>query len=83
MPAVAQAFVWDRYVLCGYPEGVNRGAPNITADNTFNSLDGLRCNREGRWILTDGNYSNTGDFAGQGITLCWQAIPSAARSNVL
>ncbi|MFP1726209.1 PhoX family protein [Lonsdalea quercina] len=69
--ATAQAFAWDMYALCGnpiaHPEGVNRGTPNITAENTFNSPDGLGFDREGRlWILTDGNYSNTGDFAGQG-----------------
>ncbi|OSN08717.1 PhoX family protein [Lonsdalea iberica] len=69
--ATAQEFAWDMYALCGnpiaHPDGVNRGTPNITAENTFNSPDGLGFDREGRlWILTDGNDSNTGDFAGQG-----------------
>ena len=61
----------DMYALCGnpiaHPEGVNRGTPNITADNTFNSPDGLGFDRAGRlWILTDGKYSNKGDYVGQG-----------------
>ena len=33
----------------------------------FNSPDGLAFDADGRlWIQTDGNYSNTGDFAGMG-----------------
>lgn len=69
--ATAQVFDWDMYALCGnpiaHPEGINRGSPNITADNTFNSPDGLGFDQDGRlWILTDGNYSNKDDFAGQG-----------------
>lgn len=69
--ATAETFSWDIYVLCGnpiaYPEGVNRGTPNITAENTFNSPDGLGFDKAGRlWILTDGKYSNKGDYQGQG-----------------
>lgn len=69
--ATAKAFSWDIFALCGnpiaHPEGIYRGTPNITAENTFNSPDGLGFDRDGRlWILTDGKYSNKGDFEGQG-----------------
>ncbi|OMQ22888.1 PhoX family protein [Serratia oryzae] len=69
--ATAENFSWDIYVLAGnpiaHPEGVNRGTPNITAENTFNSPDGLGFDKAGRlWILTDGKYSNKGDYQGQG-----------------
>ncbi|PJG58330.1 PhoX family protein [Aeromonas cavernicola] len=69
--ATAEQFTWDIYLLAGnpiaYPEGINRGTPNITVDNTFNSPDGLAFDAAGRlWILTDGKYSNEGDYQGQG-----------------
>ncbi|WON78278.1 PhoX family phosphatase [Serratia sp. UGAL515B_01] len=69
--ATAESFSWDIYVLGGnpiaHPEGINRGTPNITAENTFNSPDGLGFDEAGRlWILTDGKYSNKGDYQGQG-----------------
>ena len=69
--ATAQQFNWDIFVLCGnpiaHPQGVQRGTPNITAENTFNSPDGLGFDSAGRlWILTDGKYSNEGDYQGQG-----------------
>ncbi|TCV99119.1 PhoX family protein [Biostraticola tofi] len=69
--AAATTFGWDMYALCGnpiaHPEGVYRGSPNITAENTFNSPDGLGFDRDGRlWILTDGKYTNEGEYAGQG-----------------
>ncbi|KEY58153.1 PhoX family phosphatase [Serratia sp. DD3] len=69
--ATGDNFTWDMYVLAGnplaHPQGVNRGTPNITADNTFNSPDGLGFDSAGRlWILTDGKYSNKGDYLGQG-----------------
>ena len=69
--ATAQQFSWDIFVLCGnpiaHPQGVQRGTPNITAENTFNSPDGLGFDGAGRlWILTDGKYSNEGDYQGQG-----------------
>ena len=71
--AAATRFMWDLFVLAGNP-GVpahkgtlKAGSANITADNTFNSPDGLAFDAAGRlWIQTDGNYSNSGDFAGQG-----------------
>jgi secreted PhoX family phosphatase len=63
-------FAWDLYLVAGNP-GVHSdlygGTDNITKDNMFNSPDGLGFDKAGRlWILTDGNYSNSGDFAGQG-----------------
>ncbi|POR81456.1 hypothetical protein BKM21_26575 [Pseudomonas syringae pv. syringae] len=43
------------------------GASNINAQNMVNSRDGLSYDEAGRlWIKTDGDSSNTGDFAGMG-----------------
>ena len=66
----ADGFAWDLYVLAGNPvvhDGLKAGSENVTADNMFNSPDGLKFDDNGiLWIQTDGNYSNEGDFAGQG-----------------
>ena len=68
----ALSFEWDLFVLAGNPtieqtNSLNNGSSNVTADNTFNSPDGLGFDSAGRlWIQTDGNYSNTGNFANQG-----------------
>ncbi len=71
--AAATQFEWDIFVLAGNPmvhtdrKNLMSGSANITADNTFNSPDGLAFDAEGRlWIQTDGKYSNKGDYAGQG-----------------
>lgn len=71
--AAATAFEWDIFVLAGNPnvhtdrKDLRSGSANITADNTFNSPDGLAFDADGRlWIQTDGKYSNKGDYAGQG-----------------
>ncbi|MFZ7309634.1 PhoX family protein [Comamonas jiangduensis] len=71
--AAATQFEWDVFVLAGNPavhtdrKNLMSGSANITADNTFNSPDGLAFDAEGRlWIQTDGKYSNQGDYAGQG-----------------
>ncbi|MCO7613585.1 PhoX family phosphatase [Pseudomonas chlororaphis] len=67
----AMSFSWDLFVVAGNP-GVHAGQPkggssNITPENMFNSPDGLGFDKAGRlWILTDGDYSNSGDFAGMG-----------------
>lgn len=67
----AMAFTWDLFLIAGNP-GVHAGTPkggssNITPANMFNSPDGLGFDDAGRlWILTDGDASNTGDFAGMG-----------------
>ncbi|MEF1288834.1 PhoX family protein [Vibrio sp. M260118] len=64
-------FEWDLYLIAGNPEvhqgNLYAGSDNINADNMFNSPDGIGFDSAGRlWIQTDGNYSNKGDFAGQG-----------------
>ncbi len=67
--ATALTFTWDIFVLAGQPSVTGTRAPssNITADNLFNSPDGLAFDSHGRlWIQTDGNYGNTGDFANMG-----------------
>jgi uncharacterized protein len=72
-PASVAAFEWDLFVLAGNPvaysdrTNLKSGSNNVTTDNTFNSPDGLAFDAEGRlWIQTDGNFSNTGDYASQG-----------------
>nr|VFK22331.1 MAG: hypothetical protein BECKLFY1418C_GA0070996_11165 [Candidatus Kentron sp. LFY] len=67
----AETFTWDLYVIAGNPVvhdgSPYAGSPNITPENMFNSPDGLGFDGDGRlWILTDGKYSNKGDFAGMG-----------------
>ena len=74
----ALTFEWDLFVLAGNPTvysatdadpqtALKAGSSNVTVDNTFNSPDGLGFDATGRlWIQTDGSYSNTGDYAGQG-----------------
>ncbi|ROM73867.1 transcriptional initiation protein Tat [Pseudomonas brassicacearum] len=67
----SKRFDWDLFVVAGNPT-VHAGTPkagssNVTAQNMFNSPDGLGFDKAGRlWILTDGDVSNTGDFAGMG-----------------
>jgi len=66
----ATGFAWDLYVLAGNPtvhSDAYAGSENVTADNMFNSPDGLAFDSTGLlWIQTDGNYKNEGDFAGHG-----------------
>lgn len=69
--AAALTFDWDLFVLAGNPAhpagGLQAGTSNIKADNLFNSPDGLAFDKDGRlWIQTDGNFSNTGNYAGMG-----------------
>uniref|UniRef100_UPI003D129343 PhoX family protein n=1 Tax=Vibrio sp. TaxID=678 RepID=UPI003D129343 len=75
MPAngdhTSDSFDWDLYLIAGNPtvhqNSLYAGSNNINEDNMFNSPDGLGFDKAGRlWILTDGNYSNQGNFAGQG-----------------
>lgn len=65
------SFEWDLYLIAGNPvvhKGTAyAGSENITAENMFNSPDGIGFDKAGRlWIQTDGKYSNKGDFEGQG-----------------
>ncbi|GAM62136.1 putative phosphatase [Vibrio ishigakensis] len=67
----SNSFEWDLYLIAGNPsvhkDSLYGGSDNITAENMFNSPDGIGFDKAGRlWIQTDGNYSNKGDFAGQG-----------------
>lgn len=63
-------FAWDLFVLAGNPTAHRddrRGSANVTQDNMFNSPDGLAFDANGLlWIQTDGQYSDTGGFAGMG-----------------
>ena len=67
----ADTFDWDLFVVAGNPavhgKDPKGGSANINPQNMFNSPDGLGFDDAGRlWILTDGDASNTGDFAGMG-----------------
>lgn len=78
-------FHWDLYVMAGNPavhKNANAGSPNLHTDNMFNSPDGLTIDGFGRlWIQTDGNTSNTGDFAGHGNNqmLCGDPVTGEIR----
>ncbi|TBU96570.1 PhoX family protein [Stutzerimonas kirkiae] len=69
--AAAHRFDWDLFIIAGnpvaHPDSPNAGSRQIDADNMFNSPDGLGFDRDGRlWVLTDGKYSNSGDYVGMG-----------------
>ena len=80
----APDFSWDLFVVAGNP-AVHAGTPkggssNINPQNMFNSPDGLGFDKAGRlWILTDGDYSNGGDFAGMGNNQMLCADPSTGE----
>ncbi|MGO1119981.1 PhoX family protein [Rhodovibrionaceae bacterium A322] len=67
---LSTGFGWNLFVVAGNPtvhQDDRAGSANVTADNMFNSPDGLAFDSYGLlWIQTDGKYSNEGDFAGQG-----------------
>ena len=67
---LSSGFDWDLFVIAGNPAvhtDVGAGSKNVTPDNMFNSPDGLAFDRNGLlWIQTDGDYSDVGEFAGQG-----------------
>ncbi len=80
----ALSFEWDLFVLAGNPAhpegGLYAGSDNINADNLFNSPDGLAFDPDGRlWIQTDGNFSNTGNYAGMGNNQMLVADPSTGE----
>jgi uncharacterized protein len=75
----ATTFAWDVFVMGGLPSVTGARAPtsNITADNIFNSPDGLGFDSFGRlWIQTDGSFANTGDFANMGNNQMLAADPT-------
>ena len=67
---LAGGFSWDLFVVAGNPlvhDDDRAGSSNVGEGNMFNSPDGLAFDSNGMlWIQTDGNYSNLGDFDGQG-----------------
>ena len=67
---LADGFAWDLFVVAGNPavhDDDRAGSANVDADNMFNSPDGLAFDRNGLlWIQTDGKYTDSGDFEGQG-----------------
>ena len=80
----AMTFDWDLFVVAGnptvHPGAAKGGSDNITAQNMFNSPDGLGFDADGRlWILTDGDYSNAGDFAGMGNNQMLCADPASGE----
>ena len=82
--AAAMDFAWDLFVVAGNP-GVHAGTPlggsnNINPQNMFNSPDGLGFDVAGRlWILTDGDSTNAGDFAGMGNNQMLCADPASGE----
>jgi uncharacterized protein len=66
----APGLQWDLYVVAGNPlvhEDARAGSSNVNLANMFNSPDGIGFDSKGGlWIQTDGNYSNAGNYAGQG-----------------
>lgn len=82
--AAAMDFAWDLFVVAGNP-GVHAGTPqggstNINPQNMFNSPDGLGFDAAGRlWILTDGDSTNAGDFAGMGNNQMLCADPASGE----
>jgi uncharacterized protein len=62
----ATTFNWDIFILAGPPEDSQFDGQSLTADQFFNSPDGLWFDKDSRlWIQTDISESvmNTGDFA--------------------
>jgi secreted PhoX family phosphatase len=80
--ASATTFTWDIFLIAGNPQAFPQpdakgGSSNITTANMFNSPDGIGFDSFGRlWIQTDGNFSNVGDFAGQGNNQMLAANPA-------
>jgi uncharacterized protein len=80
--ASATAFTWDLFLIAGNPHAFPQpdpkgGSSNITTANMFNSPDGIGFDSFGRlWIQTDGSYTNTGDYAGQGNNQMLAADPT-------
>lgn len=80
--ASATTFSWDIFLIAGNPQAFPQpdpkgGSSTITTANMFNSPDGIGFDSFGRlWIQTDGNFSNVGDYAGQGNNQMLAANPT-------
>ncbi|KQB54622.1 transcriptional initiation protein Tat [Pseudomonas endophytica] len=80
----ADRFDWDLFVVAGNPvvhaKQPKGGSANMTPHNMFNSPDGLGFDDAGRlWIQTDGDDSNSGDFAGMGNNQMLCADPNSGE----
>lgn len=79
----ADTFNWDLFLVAGNPtvhKDFYAGSANINDENMFNSPDGLSFDNDGRlWIMTDGKYSNEGDFAGMGNNQVLAADPDTGE----
>ena len=79
----ATRFDWDLFLIAGNPtvhKDIYAGSSNINDENMFNSPDGLGFDNDGRlWIMTDGKYSNEGDFAGMGNNQLLAADPDSGE----
>jgi len=81
----ATTFTWDIFAIAGNPQAFPQpdakgGSGNITTANMFNSPDGIGFDSFGRlWIQTDGNFSNVGNFAGQGNNQMLAADPATGE----
>ena len=61
-------------------EDAYAGSKNVNQGNMFNSPDGMAIDSSGMiWILTDGDDSNEGDFAGQGNNQMLVGDPASGR----
>ena len=80
------SFEWDIFVLAGNPTlyprtDLRSGSANVTAENTFNSPDGLAFDKRGLlWIETDGNYSTPARTPARATTRCWSPTRAARKS---
>lgn len=76
-------FKWEIFLLAGNPKvhaDAYAGSKNINTNNMFNSPDGIGFDSKGAlWIQTDGNYSNKGDFEGQGNNMMLYADPKSQK----
>ena len=80
----AMSLEWDLFLVAGNPAvhagAAKGGSSNITPQNMFNSPDGLSFDNAGRlWVQTDGDTSNTGDFAGMGNNQMLCADPASGE----
>ncbi|WP_432472907.1 PhoX family protein [Amphritea sp. HPY] len=79
----SSTFKWDLFLVAGNPtvhKDFYAGSANINDENMFNSPDGLGFDNDGRlWIMTDGKYSNKGDFSGMGNNQVLAADPDTGE----